>query len=326
MLTTATHMSDGARQVLRHKKLIALFYFLNLAFALVIVTPVSVLIAGRLFHSAESERLFSDFDLSWVSETYLAYQSMPFNATGMLALAMAVLFLILNVFLAAGAIAVFQREEDTFFGACARFFGRMIRILLLALILYGIVSSINNGMTSAIDHFKNESMVARPWAILHWARLLIIWFLMGTVNMIFDYAKIICVTENRRGAIRSTLAALRFVFTNPGRTFGLYWMCTAIGLLFLLAYHGLSELIGQGSAGAVAVLFFVRQAYMATRMWTRLWTWASEVRVYDFQRSPAEAPPELKIALQGAVASDEVGLGGWGEARAGFSDDGHHLE
>lgn len=290
-MSTATYLSEGARQVLRHKKLVALFYLLNLAFALVIVTPLSVLIAARLFHSAESERLFKDFDISWVSETYLAYQAMPFNAVGFVALTMGVLFLILNVFLAGGAIAVFQREQDTFFGACARFFGRMFRILLLALIVYGIVSSINNGMTSAINHFKKESMEARPWTILHWVQLLVVWFLMGTVNMIFDYAKIICVTENRRSAIRSMLAAFRFVFTNPGRTFGVYWICTAIGLLFLLAYHGLSELIGQSSPAAIAILFFVRQGYTVARMWTRLWTWSSEVRAYGYEPAPAIVAP-----------------------------------
>lgn len=299
-------LSEGGRQVLRFRKLMVFFYAANLLAALVVAVPAAALIASRLSRSLESDRLFASFDPSWISETVLLYRGAVFSAAGLMTLAVAVLFLVLNVFLAGGALAVFHREDDTFFGACSRFFPRMFRILLLALIAYGIVSFINSSIAGGIDQIKKTSMQAWPFTVLHWIRLLITGLLLGTVNMIFDYAKIVCVAENRRSAFRSVAAAIRFTFSNACPAFAIYWICSGVGLLFLLAYHGASELIGQASMPAVTLLFLVRQACMLCRMWVRLWTWSSEMGFY-VAGLPAVAPePPPVVITEGPLEPLEV--------------------
>lgn len=279
-MRTPEFLSEGARQVLRFKKLVALFYAANLAAALVLALPVAVALRDQLGHSMESGRLFANIDAGWVSEMLYQHGALPGAAFGATAAVVAVLFLVLNTFLSGGAIAVFAREEDTFFGACARFFPRLLRLLLIGLVCYGLVLAVNNGIVAATGRLRENSMEARPWVIVGWARLLLILFLFGTVNMVFDYAKIACVVDNRRSALKSVWAAFGFVWANLRSALAIYWMCSLIGFSFLLAYHGFSELIGQGSAAGVVLLFFVRQAYVLGRMWTRLWTWSAETGFY----------------------------------------------
>lgn len=295
-MKTSTLLSEASRQVLRFRRMIAVYYLATLAAAAAIVFPLAEFISSRLTHSFETHRLFGNLDAAWVVEMVFNYQTTPLRLVLLSALCVGGVFMLLNTFLAGGAIAVFHREDDTFFGASARFFLRFLRLLLISLVFYGVVLAINGAVNAGIDRLKEDSMVARPWAILHWVQLSIVFLLFGTVNMIFDYAKVWCVVENRRSALKATLAALRFVFANPGRTLSVYWTCAAFGLLFLLAYHGLSELIGQGSALTVVILFFVRQIYAVARVWTRLWTWSSEVHLYEAARPAPVAAPEPEPA------------------------------
>lgn len=290
-------LQQGGRQVLRWWKLVALLYLVNLAAAAVVVAPLVALIGSRLLHSLESDRLFVNLDAAWVVETLYHFQFWPATALGIAMAAVGLLFFVLNTFLAGGAIAVFRREQDGFFSACARYFPRLLRLMLISLILYGIVLGLNNGITAAAGHAREASMQERPWVILHWFQLALLFGLLGVVNMIFDYAKIVCVAGERRSAIRATLAAFRFVARHPGATLSVYWMCGLFGLLFLLAYHGLSEAIGQDSAAGVVLVLILRQLYMLARMWLRLWTWSSELHVYNFNSTiVAPEPPSLAAA------------------------------
>ena len=140
-------------------------------------------------------------------------------------------------------------------------------------------------------------MIASPWIILGWVRLLIVVFLIGVVNMIFDYGKIVCVVEDRRSAFRAAIAAAGFVARHFGRTLAVYWICAGFGLLFLLAYHGITEAAGQGTRSTILLVLVLRQAFMLVRMWLRLWTWSSELRVYTFNSTiVAPEPPSLAVA------------------------------
>lgn len=141
-------------------------------------------------------------------------------------------------------------------------------------------------------------MAAGPFIVAGWIRMAVVFFLISTVNMIFDYAKVICVADGKHSAFRSTFGAFRFVAAHPGRTTAVYWTTVGVGLLFLLAYHGITEAAGQGSIAMVALVFVVRQAYVVARMWVRLWTWSSEMHVYAFGAAIA-APEPSTLAVAG---------------------------
>lgn len=295
-MTAHAALNKGARQVLRLRKLIVFFYLLNLVASAVAIAPAVALIDTRLAHSLESDRLFSNLDPAWVVETLARYHWWPVAGAGIAALTVAAVFFILNTFLAGGALAIFHREDQPFFSSCARYFWRLFRLLLISLVVYAIVLALNGAIVAAANRLKETSMESHLFIIGGWVRIAVIFFLVSTVNLIFDFAKIICVV-NTRGAFRSTLRAFAFVARNPGRTMAVYWTTMAVGLLLLLAYHIVSEAAGQSSMSMIVLVFILRQAYVFARMWLRLWTWSSELNLYTFNSTiVAPEPPSLAVA------------------------------
>jgi hypothetical protein len=295
-MTAIRALRLGITRVFRSARIVLLFYFVNLAAAVAAMAPAAIHIGSRLASSMESDRLFGNVDAAWIAEYLLRYRDGPGAWFAAVLVTMAVIFVLVNAFLAGGAIACFYRERETFFGAGARYFGRLFRLMLISLLFYGVVFGINRGLSVAIGHVSEESMVERPWVILSWCARAVFFLLIGVVNMIFDYGKIAVVTDDRK-AVRATLRAFKFVACNPGRTLSVYWIPAAVGIALFGVYHVLSELIGQQSMVAVVAVFFLRQAYMLVRTWVRLWVWASETRIYCFSSTTvAPAPPSFAAA------------------------------
>jgi hypothetical protein len=295
---------------------VVLFYLANLVAAAIIVLPLAALLGWRLAHSFESDRLFTNLDPAWVAETI--YQVGRTPAVGVVATAalVGVLLLVLNTFLAGGALAVFHREDDTFFGASARFFPRLLRLLVISLFFYGLVVALNLGLAAAIARARENSMEARPWVILGWIRWLLVLFLFGGVNILFDYAKVFCVVDGYRSTLRATAKAIGFVSRHARQVLAISWICAAIALLLLATYHALTEVVRQSSTVMVLVVFAIRQVYTLARIYTRLWTWSSEVGYFEhaaylsrvippIEAEPAPPPDEPDQTLSSTMVAPE---------------------
>ncbi len=290
-------LRDGLRQVFRFRKLIALFYFVNLVAAFLVAAPIAMLIGTSLGHSLESDRLFLNMDPSWIMETLYQFRFWPATSASLSLGLAAILFLVVNTFLAGGTLALYYREHDAFFSASARYFGRMFRLMLISLLFYGLVFMAANAATKAITYVRESSMQAKLWILLGWGRLAVELFLLGVVNMIFDYAKISIVTDGTRSPLRAVVNGWRFAANRKTPTLAVYWVCAAAGFLALLVYHGMTELIQQQSAAAIIAVLILRQAYTITRILIRLWTWSSELGFYTFNSTMvAPEPPSLGVA------------------------------
>lgn len=285
-------LNEGGRQSMRLFKLAVLFYLSNLAAAVVIVAPLAILVTRDLSRSLESARILSNFDIGWAAEFLYNSRGIPMVEFGALAAVIGALFLLLNTFLAGGAIALFLREKDPFFSSCARFFPRLFRLMLISAPIYAVGLAAYGIVTRIIVHARESSMEAHTWIILHWFQIAFFVFLAGVVNMVFDYAKIVCLTGEVRGALHAATRGLRFAFRNLSRTLTVYWICSGIALAMFLAYHGLSELATQETVTRVALVVALRQTYVLFRIWARLWTWSSEVHVYGFKAPDVHSEPE----------------------------------
>ena len=303
-------LSAGGRQSMRLFKITALFYAMNLAMAAVIVAPLAVAVAGNLSRSLESARLFSNFDVGWLMEFSYQYRGGTAVQFAVLTVVVGLCSLVLNTFLAGGAIALFEREDDAFFSASARYFPRLARLALVSLVFYGFVAALFGVGSRLIGKASESSMEAGPWIMLRWGLIGVAVFLAGVVNMTFDYAKIVLVTGEARGAVRATMRAAAFVASRPARTLAVYWICGAAALGMLAAYHGLSEFATQETVTRVVLVLVFRQAYVLFRIWARLWTWSSEVHAYEAAPLPVAEPeppiPSYVDVTQGAAADPET--------------------
>jgi hypothetical protein len=272
-------LRQGARAISENKKVLLVYYVVNLLAAAVVIAPFAMTLSAVLGQSLESERLFGNLDADWVLETLLQFHTTP--AIGLLQSAVLVgaLYLLVNTFLAGGAIAVFIRPDESFFASCARYFPRFFRIFLISGLFYGVAFGIVRALSAARSRFFEDSMRAAPEDIATWCIDFIGLLLLFAVNMTFDYAKIVCVVEDRK-ALRSTLRGIRFALRHFGSTYALFVITAAVGIAILAVYHVLSEWLGQGSAAAVVAVLILRQVYIIARFWVRLWTWTSELALF----------------------------------------------
>jgi hypothetical protein len=102
---------------------------------------------------------------------------------------------------------------------------------------------------------------------------------VGGANIVFDYAKVRLVVEDRRSAIGAVVSAARFVARNAGAVAGLYLLDLLVFLIVLALY----ALIAPGAAGGLAawIGFLIGQLYITLRVVVRLLFTASEVALFQ---------------------------------------------
>src|SRR5262249_41757743 len=117
--------------------------------------------------------------------------------------------------------------------------------------------------------------------------------LLALVTMIFDYAKIRAVVEDRHSAIGSLIAGWRFAARRPASTLGLYalngWL-----LFFVIVLY---SLIAPGAGGVGVSMwwgFLVGQLYLLARLGVKLVFYASQIAYFQSELAHASytAAPE----------------------------------
>jgi hypothetical protein len=97
------------------------------------------------------------------------------------------------------------------------------------------------------------------------------------VNLVADYAKIRMVVEDRRSALGTVVAAVRFIRRQPAAALGLYLLNTA-GFAVLLALYAW---LAPGAGGAPMVALIVAQAYLVLRLAARFVFAASQIALFQ---------------------------------------------
>jgi hypothetical protein len=196
------------------------------------------------------------------------------------------------LFVVGGVIDRFARgrrvRTAAFFATCGVFFFRFLRLGLVALAAYAILFGWIHGWLFGgfYGWATHDLAVERTAFFLRFALYLVFGALLSAVNLLFDYAKVRAVVEDRRSMIGALMAAFRFIRRQPTETVGLYLLD---GLLFvvLLALYGMVAPGAGGSGWSLWVGLLVTQFYLLLRIWVKLVFYASEVSL--FQASLAHA-------------------------------------
>jgi hypothetical protein len=161
-----------------------------------------------------------------------------------------------------------------FFAACGGYFVRMMRLGVVTALSYWILFKYFHPLllTRVYDHYTRNMTAERDGLILRVALYLVFTLVLCTFNLIFDYAKVRLVVEDRRSVISALGAAMRFARRRPLRVAGLYFL-NSVG--FLLVLRLWLEAAPQAWE-SVAWAFFVTQLYLVARIWLRLTFIASE--------------------------------------------------
>ena len=194
-----------------------------------------------------------------------------------------------------GRVAARERAAG-FFAGCGRHFSRFLVLALLAGVFYYFVYSLSRWGFGALEEAMLD--VTSERTVLLWVIPLtaLVILLLSVVRVIFDYAKIAIVADDRGNLLFATLQGLargiRFVAAHPVSTLGLYWLIGLVGVLLLGLYSAIAPVTGGASWPVVLLFFVVGQLALVGKIALRLVTLASETALY----SPASAHPQGSAA------------------------------
>jgi hypothetical protein len=199
---------------------------------------------------------------------------------------LSLLYVCVNTFLAGGFIGIYAKDYPSSFTEFlmdgAKYFGKFFRLALIALILYYlfyafIVDWINGSISLWTQNEASEVIPYRYYMI----RNFVVLFLISLLAMIFDYARIRMVIDDRTSSFGASLAGAGFAMSNFLSTYGLYLLLIVVGVALMVLYALFESIIPQNSYWPLVVLFLVQQLYMLFRFWLKATFYAGQTRLYQ---------------------------------------------
>jgi hypothetical protein len=306
--------SDGWKRVLAAPAVVAGVFCLTVALALPLAWTLRGLLQAHLGSSLMAADAADAVDYDWWQEfsaqssgigTTFTPSLIGFAATldnistlldGQSEIAPVVSALTLYLtgwtFVSGGILDRYARQRRTrtygFFAACGVYFFRFIRLAVIAGAFYWwlfdfvhpwVFDEWYPRLTRDIS-VERDAFAIRALMYLAFGGVL----LFG--NLLFDYAKVRAVVEDRRSVLGALNAALRFVANHPGRAFGLYAFNSVTFIGALAVWAAIAPRAG-GAGASLWIGFLVAQAYLLARLLLKLQFMASQTAL--FQASLAHA-------------------------------------
>lgn len=196
------------------------------------------------------------------------------------------IWLVIWSFLSGGVLDRYARGRPTrasgFFSACGTHFWRFLRLGVLAFAVYYFLFAFVHGwlfddlygrwITNVT--VERTAFFIRLWCYAAFGLLLVL------CNLVFDYARIRIVVEDRRSAIGALVAGTRFVRRHAAATAGLYLLNGLVFLAVVLAYALLVPGAPRSGFHMWAVLIG-GEVYILARHYVKLLFYASGTSLFQ---------------------------------------------
>jgi hypothetical protein len=188
-------------------------------------------------------------------------------------------------FLVGGLLDRLARQRPVggveFLATCGLYFFRFCRLAVLAGVVYVVLFTVvRTWLFDDLYVLATRNVTSEMIALaLRVGLYTLFGLVLLAVNLVFDYAKIRAVVEDRRSMVGAVLAALRFVRRRPVDVVSLYLLNGLVYVLVLAAYAGGTAGVGSGQSLWLAVL--VGQAYLVTRLVAALVFYASQTAYFQ---------------------------------------------
>jgi hypothetical protein len=199
---------------------------------------------------------------------------------------LSLLYVCVNAFLAGAFIGVYAKEYPfsftEFLTEGARYFGKLFRISLVALLVYFlfftlVVDWINNSIVRWTQAGASETLPYTYYMI----RNVIVLFFFSFLTMIFDYARVRMVVDDRTSSLAGSAAGTKFAVLNARSTYGLYLLLCVVGFILIALYAVIESVLSQDSFWPLLFLFVLQQCYLFARLWLKAGFYACQTRLYQ---------------------------------------------
>ena len=305
---------DGVRRVAAAPMLVLGMYAVTLAATLPAALVLRGAIADHLGSSTVAAAAADGFDAGWWAEfdedaTGLARTFGPwvigfaaplFNLSALAdnrpppgaVAALFVAYVAAWAFLVGGVIDRLARQRRLrtagFLAACGVYFWRLVRLALLAgvahVLLLGVLHPWLFGYLAGV--LTRDVTVERDAAVVTFVLYGLYGAVFAGVGVVFDYARIRAIVEDRLSMLGALLAALRFIRRRPAAVAGL-WLLNAALFVLVLAAYALAAPGATTAGAAVWGAFLIGQAYIAARLFAKLVVYASQTAYFQSQLAHA---------------------------------------
>lgn len=190
--------------------------------------------------------------------------------------------MIVATFLVGGVLDRLARDRaigaGAFFAACGIHFLRFLRLSVVTVAVYALLFvGVHRWLFGNVyGELVADLTVERTAFFYRLGLYLVFAALVVAVNLVFDYAKVRAVVEDRRSMIGALAAGLRFVRRNFGATLGLYALNSLAFIAVLLLYY-----LAAPGATANTLAFAIGQLFIVLRVIIRLQFAASQTALFQ---------------------------------------------
>ena len=312
-------LGAGFRSLARNWGLVVLVLLANVAFALVLAVPLSMQLERDLAGRGASSAMMYGFDFDWWAAwserqagpssaltpdllgTGFAFRNLELLLHGGLPaglfapggrlgvdptiLGLGAVYLLLQVFLAGGILGVFRAPRGGWtvrglvYGA-GFYFGRVVRVSLLALAAAGVLFAANAPFARWVDDLAREAVSGRTAVVLVLGRHALLLLGLVLVHMVSSYAKVLVVCEERLSAGLAFLSSLGFCGRNFLAAIGQYAVVLAVGVVLLLVFGVLDARLAVVGWKSQLVALALFELFVAAKVALRLGLLASQVELH----------------------------------------------
>jgi len=300
--------SDGVRRVNRAPAILIGVWALTLLVSLPLALALRGMLAQHLGGSLAADTALSGVNYDWMQEfgdqasglgatfkpTVIGFGAVLDNLSAFIddtqrpvvIVGAASVYIVVWIFVAGGILDRYARDRATraygFFAGAGGFFFRFLRLAIAQWLVYALLfGALHPWMFGSLyPRAIHEVTAERTAFLVRVALYLVFGALVAGGTMVFDYAKVRAVVEDRRSMLSAIGGAAGFIGRNAG----------AAAALFLLNFGafaitvGFYALLAPGAAGSGLRMWLglaVGQAYVITRLWIKLVFWASETALFQ---------------------------------------------
>ena len=215
-------------------------------------------------------------------------------------------WLVIWSFLSGGVLDRYARRRPTrapgFFAACGAHFWRFLRLGVIAFLVYWFLFGLVHGLLFEDFYLwaTRDLTVERTGLAVRLLCYLAFGALLIWCNVVFDYARVRTVVEDRHSAFGALAAGARFVRRHPA-ALRLYLVNGAAFVLLALAYAIIAP--GAPDGFAIWIAFAIGQLYILLRHYLKLLFYASQTAFFqsalahvDYTAAPPVVWPDSPAA------------------------------
>ncbi len=275
---------QGSRLVFANLKFITLFFLINVAFAIALSLPLFSTLRDNLLHSSINERLSEGFDYLWFIQFRHLYKS-ALDEIPFIIYATVGIYVLIEVFLLGGLISVLINPKknhfvDFFFGG-VKYFYRFAKVMVASFLIYYIAVNMLEYIGILLSYLFAEKQDVLLEFILQALRYVILVAVIGTINMISDYTKIIIAVKDSDFVFKEIYHSLKFVYDNFSIVSLVYITIACIGVAGALSYNMIDSQLPRYPLYYLIISFIIQQFLIIFRLLIRMYFYSSEIVLFN---------------------------------------------